>query len=240
MSDRVQVWHADPGWFGSPDRAAGCLELLDDAERERFSRFRFGHDRAAYLVAHALLRSALSLHAPVEPRRWKFRSSERGKPSVHEPLVDRHLSFSLSHARGRVAVAVTATGPVGVDVEHVDRSGALEEIQDRYLSPLEAGALRSAGPGERAHRLLAYWTLKEAYGKARGIGLDTRLQGLSFHLDEGPCIRLTCSQDIDEDPGGWAFVRMSVGSKHALALAFQERSGSAVSLHEARELPLPG
>lgn len=240
VRDRVQVWHADPGWFGSPDRTAACLDLLDDVERERLSRFRFEPDRAAYLVAHALLRAALSLHAPVEPRRWRFRSSGRGKPYVHEPLVDLHLAFSLSHAPGRVAVAVTATGPVGVDVERADRAGALEEIRNRYLSPFEAETLRSASPGVRRERLLAYWTLKEAYAKARGTGLDEHLLDVSFHLDEGPAIRASWDGGDIQDREGWSFLRASPSPDHAMALAIQRRAGVEleVCVHEARELPL--
>lgn len=239
MTGRLEVWHADPRSFASPERAGACLALLDDAERARLDRFRHEADRSAWLVAHALLRAALSRHAPVDPRRWTFRTSERGKPFVEGPATHRGLYFSLSHAAGRVAVAVTTGGPVGVDVEHVDRSGVLDEIRDRYLSPLEASALRSAGPGERDQRLLAYWTLKEAYVKARGTGLDASLQGLSFHLDEGPGIRLSCSGEPDEDPENWTFVRTSAGPEHALALAFQKRSTGAVRIHEALALPLP-
>ncbi len=239
MNGRVEVWHADPRCFASSERASACLALLDEAERGRLGRFRVEADRVAWLVAHALLRAALSRHAPVDPRRWTFRASARGKPFVEGPVAHRNLSFSLSHAAGRVAVAVTGGGPVGVDVEHVGRSGALEEIQGRYLSPFEVAALRSAGPGEREHRLLAYWTLKEAYVKARGTGLDDHLQGLSFHLDE-PCIRLSCSGELDDDPGSWAFVRASAGPEHALALAFRGRSAGAVEVQEALALPLPG
>jgi 4'-phosphopantetheinyl transferase len=236
---RVEVWHADPRSFATFERADACLALLDEAERVRLGRFRLEADRTAWLVAHALLRAALSRHAPVDPRRWRFRTTAEGKPFVEDPAAHRDLSFSLAHTAGRVAIAVIAEGPVGVDVEHIGRSGALEEIQDRYLSPLEADALRTAGPGGREERLLAYWTLKEAYVKARGTGLDAHLQGLSFHLDEGPSIWLTCNEDLDEDPGGWTFIRASAGPEHVLALAIQERNAGGVELHEALELPLP-
>lgn len=239
MRDQVHVWHSDPGWFSSPERKAACLDLLDDAEHQRLGRFRFEPDRATYLVAHALLRAALSLHASVEPRAWKFGPSGRGKPFVHEPVVHPHLSFSLSHARGRVAVAVTAAGPVGIDVERKDRAEALEEIRDRYLSASELETLRLASPGSRRERLLAYWTLKEAYGKARGTGLDEHLPGVTFHLDDGQAIRVS---PVEGDTGyreDWWFLRSSPSPDHAMALAVRRRAGVDldVCFHEARELP---
>ena len=239
MRDQVHVWHSDPGWFVSPARKAACLDLLDDAERQRLRRFRFEPDRATYLVAHALLRAALSLQASIGPRLWRFGSSARGKPFVSEPTVDPNLSFSVSHARGRVAVAVTTAGPVGIDVERTDRAEELEGIRDHYLSAFELETLRFASPVSRQERLVAYWTLKEAYGKARGTGLDEHLPGVSFDLDEGHAIRVS---SVERDTGNledWWFLRASPSPDHAMALVVRRRAGIDldVCIHEARDLP---
>ncbi len=239
VNDRVQLWYADPLWYSSPDRASACLALLDDAELERLRQFRFERDRMTYLVAHALLRRALSVHVSVDPRRWRFRAAARGKPFVNEPTGHRDLSFSISHAPGCVAVAVTARCPVGVDVEHVGQADALEEILDRYLSPSEIVALLGASAESRRDRLLAHWTLKEAYVKGLGTGLGVHLPALTFHLDESPRIRLTCGPGVTCSPEGWWFLRASPTTEHALALAVQRGAGAEVEVHirEARDLP---
>ena len=136
-------------------------------------------------------------------------------------------------------MAVTAAGPVGIDVERKDRAEALEEVRDRYLSAFELETLRLASPGSRQERLLAYWTLKEAYGKARGTGLDEHLPGVSFHLEEGHAIRVS---SVEGDTGyteDWWFLRASPSTDHAMALAVRRRAGVDldVRFHEARELP---
>ena len=178
----LHLWHASPNVLATPESRRACLDLLDVGERERLDRLRVEADRAAYLAAHALLRSALSWAAPVDPRLWRFRNAERGKPSIDEPTSLRHVAFSLSHTTGRVVVAVALRAEVGVDVEHAGRARSVLEHPDRFLSTTEARALHALPPEARLHRFMSYWTLKESYLKACGMGLSVPPQALSFHL----------------------------------------------------------
>jgi len=236
----LHVWHADPDLTGVPGARRACLDLLDAGERDRMRRFRFDADGAVYLAAHALLRSALSRLAPVDPTLWRFRTGEHGKPFVDEPTSHRHLAFNLSHTAGRVAVAIAIRAEVGVDVEHVGRAASLLEHPDRFLSPAEARTLRALPPEARRDRFLAYWTLKESYLKACGLGLSVPLQDLSFHLDEGPRVRVSFEPTIRDDPASWQFLCLAATSDHPMAVAIRREAGTEapVRVHEAREIPL--
>jgi 4'-phosphopantetheinyl transferase len=43
-------------------------------------------------------------------------------------------------------------------------------LAGRYFAPLEVDALGALPAAERLGRFFAYWTLKESYIKARGLG----------------------------------------------------------------------
>ena len=236
----LHLWHASPDVVATPESQRACLDLLDVGERERLGRFRVEADRAAYLAAHALLRSALSRLAPVDPRLWRFRRAEGGKPSIDEPTSLRHVAFSLSHNMGRVVVAVALHAEVGVDVEHAGRACSILEHPDHFLSPTEARTLHALPPEARLQRLMSYWTLKESYLKARGMGLSVPPQALSFHLDEGANVRVSFGSAIQDDSTTWHFLRLSASSDHPMAVAFRCEAGNELRahVHAVREIPL--
>ena len=81
---------------------------------------------------------------------------------------------------------------VGIDVERFDRRCDMEAIARRYFSALEIQELMSLGMGDRPARFLEYWTLKEAYVKARGLGLSIPLDSFYFYCDEQNVWRIGC------------------------------------------------
>src|SRR6185436_18685723 len=99
--------------------------------------------------------------------------------------VEPRLHFNLTNTRGLVACAVSvAHAEVGVDAEALDRSGETVAIADRYFSTEEVRALRALPESAQRQRFFAYWTLKESYIKARGLGLRLPLDQFSFRLGE--------------------------------------------------------
>lgn len=83
------------------------------------------------------------------------------------PYVDG-LAVSISHSLRLVAVAASAAGPVGVDVEDVyERQVA--GLARRWFDPSELSWMRAHSDPLIA--FLQLWTAKEAVGKALGQGL---------------------------------------------------------------------
>ena len=68
------------------------------------------------------------------------------------------------------AAAVTAIGPVGVDLEQVRPVDTLA-LARRWFPAREAAWLALLPPGQRDHAFLGLWTQKEAIAKALGTGL---------------------------------------------------------------------
>jgi len=114
---------------------------------------------AAQAAAAALGRAASGLGVAHDPA---------GRPRLTGSAG--HLQVSLSHGRAMAAAAVTAIGPVGVDIEPVRPVDALA-LARRWFLAAEAAWLARLPPGQRDEAFLTLWTQKEAIAKALGTGL---------------------------------------------------------------------
>lgn len=127
------------------------------------------------------------------------------------------LRFNLAHTQGLVAMAVTLHHDVGIDVEpRTDRVSVLD-VARRFFSPQEVAALEGLPIGQRAEAFLDYWTLKEAYVKATGLGLRAPLRRFWFTRTSPPVIRFDAG--VDDDAMTWQFARLDLGPNHLAALA---------------------
>jgi 4'-phosphopantetheinyl transferase len=213
----IHIWHRSTEALDEADVAAAASVLSED-ELAQYRRFHFARDARDYAAAHALLRHALSRHGDRAPGRWRFDKTSHGKPFLID-AGDFHASFSLSHARGCVACAVTpdADVAVGVDVECVDRDVDTADIAARFFTPAEAAHLAQLDALARRDRFFDLWTLKEALVKALGTGMAVSLNRLAFAVDRDGGIRLNAPADID--PQAWEFGLFAPGPRHRLAVA---------------------
>lgn len=202
-----------------PSALVARLRLhLPEEELARHDRFRHEGAAGEYLVARALVREALSAWTGVEPAAWRFDANEHGRPYVTVPALDPPLHFNLSHTRGRVVLAIGRDPWVGVDVEPLDRRVDVLPIVDRFFSADEAAALRALPEDQHRDRFLALWTLKEAYIKARGMGLAIPLGDFSFAPDDDP-VRIAFAPALADEPDAWRFHRVDLDGRHRLAVA---------------------
>ncbi|MFZ0339459.1 MAG: 4'-phosphopantetheinyl transferase superfamily protein [Terracidiphilus sp.] len=229
-STALELWLAYPGDLTEPATEEACAAILDDAERARAARFRFDRHRREYLATHALTRVALSHAHPLPPRAWSFSVNKYGKPSaipwggVPECRLGFNQSNSLELAvcliARRVAHPREATPEVGVDIESLARAESIVPLASRVFSPAERAQFDALPAAERPNRALSLWTLKEAYIKARGMGLSLPLQEISFLFDGPKATRLEVAPGIDDDPGRWRFCQFDHAG-HRIALAVE-------------------
>jgi 4'-phosphopantetheinyl transferase len=193
------------------------LGLIDPEERARHDRFATDALRREFLVTRALARTTLSGFAKVDPRDWRFLAGPYGRPEILEPIEHRDIRFNLSNTRGLVACAVTLQPEVGVDVEWTPRSVELEDVARSHFAPEELSELLGLLPELRRSRFFDYWTLKEAYIKARGLGLQIPLEQFSFRL--GNPIQVSIDPRLGDVERTWSFRLGSPTPAHRLALA---------------------
>jgi 4'-phosphopantetheinyl transferase len=217
LGEAVHVWLCRVDTVPDPDMLARCAQLLDAVETRRWQRYRFDKDRHLFLVGHALLRSTLSRYADVDPARWRFRLQEFGRPEVAGPQTNLDLRFNLSHTRGLAVVLVTLGTDCGVDVEPADRSVDIESLARRNFADSERTDVLARADEDQRRRFLEYWTLKESYIKARGVGLALPLT--KFTMTVGDRVTIAFDPAIDDDPEDWQFHLVRPAATHQLAVA---------------------
>ena len=230
----VHLWHVWPDDLTDPALLTAYRALLSPDEIARNRRFVFPKGRHEHLVTRALVRTTLSAYRPaVDPRAWEFVANPYGRPEVARPTGQAAIRFNLSHTDGLIVCLLAADREIGVDVEDTTRANiGLVEIADRYFSPTEVAALGALPEAARPDRFFDYWTLKESYIKARGLGLQLPLDQFSFHLGAhqrgaGDPIRISFGPGIDDDPATWQFSLRRLSARHRLAIAIRRQPDEA-------------
>jgi 4'-phosphopantetheinyl transferase len=235
--EKIHLWYAYPDDLLQQNSANACARLLSEDEQTRWQSFRFEEHRREYLATHALVRTALSYHGKLSPEAWRFRPGDYGKPAL---VPECGLCFNLSNSRALVVCLVAENADVGVDVEPYSRAQTILEVAPSVFSQLELSQLEALNPESRITRALQLWTLKEAYIKARGMGLRLPLSKFSFEFDEQQAIRMVLDADLNDRPDRWQFCLLD-HSDHCVALMVESRTPPELVVMEARTfLSAPG
>ncbi|MDE3856963.1 4'-phosphopantetheinyl transferase family protein [Sinorhizobium meliloti] len=194
-------------------------DLLSKNEKEKYSRFRFAADRFRYLVTRALVRTTLSRYGPQTPHEWQFCQNQHGKPMLSPCISDsfKGHDWNVSHSGDLVVVAVAAVRSIGVDVENIHVQTELSATAALTFAPEELDAFMRSGSGDRRELFFAHWTLKEAYTKARGMGISIPLQSASFMLDIAGTINFVSTESAQRTDD-WSFWQVRPDDDHILAI----------------------
>jgi 4'-phosphopantetheinyl transferase len=213
----IVVWYADThAIFRDDVHRMRAHALLSPAERARHDGYRHNADRAMFLAGRLMARTLVAQALHVAPGEWQWRDGPRGRPEIAAP--ETPLAFNLAHSAGLVACALALGREVGVDVEDRQRRPVDRQVVARYCAPNEVRDIQANGVDGWHDRFLLYWTLKEAYLKARGLGIALTLADISFTLDaSGPRVAFLRSLSGTDDR--WAFHLAEPTARHVLAVA---------------------
>ena len=230
-SRECHLWLARAPDILAPDVARRYEAWLTPDEWTRYQSFRFERHRHLFLLTRAVVRQTLSRYAKVAPADWRFALGSHGKPYIALPDLGSRLAFNLSNTEGMVACAVTGGATVGVDVEHMGRIDDPVSLADRFFSALEVRDLHALPPSRQRGRFFAYWTLKEAYIKARGLGLAIPLDKFSFLLsEETNDVGLAIDPRLGDTSASWQCARVPIDSPYALAILLHRAGPGEMSV----------
>jgi len=178
----ADVWFA---WVGDHARDVDRFsrEYLSGEESARLPEYRVREAAERYVVTRSLVRIVLSEHLGVPPRDIRVSRTEAGKPVVAEGV-----HFNVTHSGDLILMALSASRPVGVDVERKREVARVEALVARWLTDAERSELtrlttRGATPSDA---FLRTWSLKEARLKALGVGISGALRAPIQTVDVQP------------------------------------------------------
>jgi 4'-phosphopantetheinyl transferase len=199
------------------------LRTLSPDERSQAARFYFPRDRRRYIIARGFLRAVLARYLRIDPADVLVRYLPSGKPVLAPEWSEDPLQFNLSHSHELALCAVGRGWRLGIDVEWIRPEFAGAEIAERLFAPAEAAALRALPRSCQTEAFMAYWTLKEAYLKARGVGLQVPLNQFAVTLAAGQSTALLFDVTDQQAASRWTLQSLDVGEAYAAALAVEGR-----------------
>ena len=226
--NEVHLWFTKPQDCHNADLLERYKSLLTKEETEKQQRYVFEKDRHDALVTRAFIRDLLSYYIEIPPTDWLFSKAEKGKPEIIDPKIP--LRFNISHTKNLIICAVTLSKDIGCDVEHAERRTDVLAIADRFFSKLESAELFSLPESDQRQRFFDYWTLKESYIKAWGEGLAIPLSDFSFHIGsskkpyQNNNIKLSFSENRDDNPDLWQSWLFYPGTEHRIALSIKHNA----------------
>ena len=128
---------------------------------------------------------------------------------------------------------------IGVDTENVTRSPASMEMAEHFCSRNEIAQLRSElDENRQSERLLDFWTLKEAYVKARRMGLSIPLNQISLSLPGSRGIEVAFDGSVHDHGDNWAFWMLRPSADHKSAVCVARSPGTTLAFAVRSAIPL--
>ena len=180
-SEVAEIWISTCRLDDDTDVTLGVAwTVLSSAEAARAERFHFARDRERYVRGRAFLRYALGTTVNQDPAKVALTQIANGKP-----FLDERIHFNLSHSTGLAVLAISTSGPVGIDLEFVDRGIDISGLTRSCFTKGEEQSILDLPYSEQATRFFAFWTAKEARMKLTGDGMSLSPKQIALDIQDG-------------------------------------------------------
>ena len=195
--------------------------VLSSDELRRATRFHFARDRQNFTATRALLRIILARYVGCDPAKIIFLYTERGRPLISPQHGDTGLQFTVSHSGARALLGFAKSRQLGVDIEQIRSNLDCDAIAHKYFSAAEQKVLCAMSSAELFTAFFRCWTRKEAYIKARGLGLSFPLRDFDVSMLPGEKNALLGTRPNSAEAGLWSLCDLDVGEGYAAALSVE-------------------
>ena len=128
----------------------------------------------------------------------------------------------MSHAGALALYAVTRNRAIGIDLEDIRMDVECDSISEHFFSPRERRMLGAIPSAQRPEAFFHCWTRKEAYVKARGMGLSIALDQFDVSVSPGEPAALLETREEGQESSHWSLHDLPVGEGYVAALAVEE------------------
>jgi len=191
-------------------------DYLVNSEIERANRFYFAEHQRRFIILRGILRCLLARYSNQAPTNVRFWYNEQGKPYLQSKT--QSIKFNLSHSSELALCAFSLEREIGIDIERLSDRVNYLQIAKRFFSSREQNALRALPDHQKRAAFFACWSRKEAYIKARGLGLSLPLDSFDVSLHPNQPAKLLASRDYPTDADRWQMHHLNVSSGYASAV----------------------
>lgn len=179
QTNGIDLWFIEPLQLTSLS-VEHLMPILSSDEITKLSAYK--HQAAKYtsLMTRIFSRLVLSQYTGTSPADFQFLRNQYGKPELLPN--PSNIRFNLSHNNNLIIMAVTINDDIGCDIEDPKRNVSVLPISKRYFAKQEYQALCLLEGDEQKQQFFKYWTLKEAFVKAVGVGIALGLDTFYFTL----------------------------------------------------------
>ncbi len=188
-----------------------AFDAVSPERREKVLRYRFLKDRVLSLGAEVLLRKALT-DCGIEIPEIHYGFEINGKPFLKGV---EGFNFNISHSEDLVMVAVSEN-ETGCDIEKITETDL--DIAKKFFFREEYENIAALPASEERNELFfRYWTLKESFMKATGLGMRLPLD--SFQILIGNDGKTGVRQSVDTKNYNFTEIDAFPGYKCAVCTA---------------------
>jgi 4'-phosphopantetheinyl transferase len=223
-----ELWYVTTQSAGDPALVAALLARLTCEERARHDALVFAKNRLEFLLTRALSRWVLARWEKTKPLDLDFLRTKHGQPILNPPSDTR---FNLTNTVGLVACVVSRSRDVGIDAEPLDEGARILGVAQTVFTQAERAALARLSEANRLHRAVELWTYKEAYMKARGLGMSIAPERFAVDYESG-APRLDLHELGDDDEVRWELTTRDLAG-HVIATCIERigRERCTVAVH---------
>lgn len=152
-----------------------AYEYVSPQRRRKADSYRFEKDKRLSLGAGLLLQYGLQQRG-LNSSSVCFKNGLYGKPYID----NSNLFFNISHS-GEWVVCAVSDIEVGCDIEKIESANL--SIAEKFFSPEEYSSIKHKTKTDQNLLFYRYWTLKESFIKATGLGMSVGFDSFEINLE---------------------------------------------------------
>ena len=224
----TRVYFASVEALNDDELFARCRAQLSAGRLAKAERMRFRKDQNLSIGAGLLLKKGLQAYG-LREKDMLYETGANGKPFF---AAAPEICFNVSHS-GQMVMAAFSDVPVGCDIEKI--SDVNLAIAERFFCKSEAASvLAMKTDAEKQKQFYRYWTLKESFLKATGLGLSIRPDAFELMLLPG---EVTVLHTVNDEK--YSFREFNAVAGYCSALCVQAPSCEATCTFTTPEECLP-
>jgi 4'-phosphopantetheinyl transferase len=133
----------------------------------------------------------------------------------------------MSNSGRRVVYAFSRDEEIGIDLERIREMSDLDELIEKNYNAYEQNYINKK-PAQRLYRFFKFWTIKEAYLKAIGVGMRIPPEDLEFSVQNGVYKLQSIRGEVDTED--WLFKDFELENKEYVGTLTIKNPAANISL----------